>query len=155
MDLQPLSAEEERFVRALARALLAVPRVLEADLARAGVPLSEYFTLMHLSEAPEQRMRMSDLASRSNLSLSGMTRIVDRLQARGLVRRERCESDARGWNAVLTPAGLTRLQEAWPTHLDSVRRRLFERMGDVDLVAFSGALERVAEGAPGGPCPEQ
>ena len=74
------------------------------------LPLSEYMTLMHLSEAPHRRMRMSELAAACDLSLSGMTRIVTRLETQGLVERVRCEEDARGWNAVLTDAGLARLE---------------------------------------------
>jgi DNA-binding MarR family transcriptional regulator len=102
---------------------------------------------MHLSEAPGRRLRMSDLAGASNLSLSGMTRIVDRLQGQGFVRRERHCGDARGWNAVLTDAGLQRLRQAWPTHLASVRRHVFDHLNDVDVPAFTAALQRFAADA--------
>lgn len=108
--------------------------------------LSEYFTLMHLSEAPGRRQRMSDLAGAGALSLSGMTRIVSRLEGQGLVHRERSCSDGRGWNAVLTDAGLERLRHAWPTHLVSVRRHLFDHLDDVDVHAFTTALQRFAAG---------
>jgi DNA-binding MarR family transcriptional regulator len=81
---QPLTAEEEAFLRAFGRAVITVPRVLEADLLRQqGVSLSEYNALMNLSEAPDRRLRMSDLASASALSLSGMTRVVNRLVLQG------------------------------------------------------------------------
>ena len=78
-----------------ARAMLTVPRALDADLLREQrMSASEYSALMHLSEAPGRRLRMSDLAGASNLSLSGMTRIVDRLQGQGFVRRERTAATA-------------------------------------------------------------
>ena len=87
---------------------------------------------------------MSDLAAACALSLSGMTRIVDRLQGQGLVQRERHCSDGRGWNAVLTDAGLKRLRQAWPTHLASVRRHIFDHLNDVEVPAFTTALQRFA-----------
>jgi DNA-binding MarR family transcriptional regulator len=141
----PLTTEEEAFLRAFARAILTVPRAFDADLLRdQRMSLSEYSALMHLSEAPGRRLRMSDLAGAGALSLSGMTRIVNRLEDQGLVHRERSCSDGRGWNAVLTDAGLERLRQAWPTHLASVRRHVFEHLDDVDVPAFAAALQRFA-----------
>ena len=141
----PLTAEEEAFLRAFGRARLTVPRAFDADLLREQrMSLSEYSALMHLSEAPGRRLRMSDLAGASALSLSGMTRIVNRLEGQGLVHRERPCSDGRGWNAVLTDAGLERLSQAWPTHLASVRRHVFDHLNDVDIPAFATALQRFA-----------
>ena len=141
----PLAAAEEAFLRAFARAILTVPRAFDADLLREQrMSLSEYSALMHLSEAPGRRLRMSELAGAGALSLSGMTRIVHRLEGQGLVHRERSCSDGRGWNAVLTDAGLERLRQAWPTHLASVRRHVFDHLNDVDVPAFATALQRVA-----------
>jgi DNA-binding MarR family transcriptional regulator len=144
----PLSAEEEAFVRAFGRALLTVPRALDADLLREQrMSGNEYGTLMHLSEAPGRRLRMSELAATGALSLSGMTRIMNRLEALGLVQRERCASDGRGFEAVLTDAGLERLRQAWPTHLNSVRRHLLDHLQAVDLPAITTALEHFAADA--------
>ena len=151
----PLTAQEEAFLRAFGRALLTVPRVLDADLQRERrMSVSEYSTLMYLSEAPSQRLRMSDLAAVCALSLSGMSRIMTRLEGLGLVRRERCADDGRGMNAVLTDAGLERLRQAWPTHLQSVRRHMFDHLRDVDLHAFTTALQHFAGDAQCGQ-PEQ
>src|SRR3954454_8969497 len=81
-----LSVEEEEFLRAWSRAALTVPRALDADLlAGQGMSLSEYTALMHLSETPGRSLRMSELASACALSLSGMSRIVSRLETQGLV----------------------------------------------------------------------
>jgi DNA-binding MarR family transcriptional regulator len=151
-DLVPLSAEEEAFVRAFFRALLAVPRALDADLlGNQHMSMNEYNTLMHLSEAPGRRLRMSDLAAASTLSLSGMTRIMNRLESLELVHRERCASDGRGFEAVLTDAGFDRLREAWPTHLNSVRRHVLDHLDAVDLPAVTVALEHFAATAQCGP----
>src|SRR3954447_5413638 len=90
--LRPLSPDEEALVRALGRLIMVLPRALDTDMVRQGqLPLTEYTTLMHLSEAPHRLMRMSELATACDLSLSGMTRIVTRLEAQGLVERVRCD----------------------------------------------------------------
>jgi DNA-binding MarR family transcriptional regulator len=141
----PLDADEEGFIRALGRLMRVLPRALDADLVREQhLPLSEYTALMHLSEAPKRHLRMSELATACDLSLSGMTRIVTRLEADGLVERVRCAADARGSNAVLTDAGLARLEEAYPSHLVSVRRHVFDHLGDIDLPGLTRALRNVA-----------
>ncbi len=145
----PLSVEEEAFLRAWSRAALTVPRALDADLlAGQGMSLSEYTALMHLSEAPGRHLRMSELASACALSLSGMSRIVSRLEAQDLVQRERASCDGRGLNAVLTDAGLARLRRAWPTHLASVRRHMMDHLGELDLPGVTAAVQRFASGTP-------
>lgn len=71
-QLQPLSASEEAFVRALGRVLLELPRAVDADMVEgAGLPLSEYTPLRHLSETPGRAMRMSELAAACSLSSAG------------------------------------------------------------------------------------
>ncbi|WP_203918180.1 MarR family winged helix-turn-helix transcriptional regulator [Rugosimonospora africana] len=141
--VRPLSADEEAVIRALSRVILVVPRVLDADLIREQrLPLNEYLVLMTLSEAPSRRMRMSELATACDLSMSGITRIVARLEGDKLVERVRCENDARGWHAVLTDAGLARLEEAWPTHLASVRRHIMDHLEGVDRAELARVLGR-------------
>jgi DNA-binding MarR family transcriptional regulator len=152
--LVPLTDAEEAFLRAFTDAAVAMTRAFDADLEREQrMSRNEYLVLVHLSEAPDQRLRMSDLADHTALSLSGMTRIVQRLEALGLVERQRCSEDGRGWNAVLTPAGLDRLRDAWPTHLASARRRVFEPLGEVDLTGLAAALKRVAAACETGVAP--
>jgi len=145
----PLGADEEAFLRAWGRAVMTVPRALDADLLIGqGMSLNDYTTLMHLSEAPGRRLRMGDLASASALSLSGMSRIVGRLAAQGLVERERSSHDGRGLNAVLTDAGLGRLKRAWPTHLASVRRHMMAHVKELDLPAVTTALRHFGSDTP-------
>lgn len=140
---EPLSSEEEAFVRALGRAILVVRRALDADLLREQrMSLNDYTALMHLSEAPDRRMRMSELSAACDLSLSGMTRIVARMETEGLIKRVRCAEDARGWNAVLTDAGLARLEEAYPAQLASVRRNITDHLNGIDLAQLADALCR-------------
>jgi DNA-binding MarR family transcriptional regulator len=143
-----LSDAEEAVMRAFGRVMLVLPRALDADLTRAErMSLSEYTVLRILSEAAGQRMRMSELAAACDMSMSGMTRLAAKLGSLGFVDRVPCESDARGFNAVLTPAGLARLRAAWPAHLASVRRHIFDQLGDVDLHNLARALEAIAASA--------
>ncbi|WP_055590843.1 MarR family winged helix-turn-helix transcriptional regulator [Streptacidiphilus griseoplanus] len=147
--LRPLDPEEEAFLRALGRVILVLPRLVDADMVReAGLPLSEYTALRHLSETSEKALRMSELAAACDLSLSGMTRVVMRLEKQGWVRRVKCVEDGRGWNAVLTDAGLARLERAWPAHLASVRRHLMDRLAGEDLTELTAALRRVTADHP-------
>lgn len=141
----PLKADEEAAWRALARAVLVIPRVLDADLLQnEGLNVTEYNVLMNLSEAPEQSLRMSELANYCSITVSGLTRVVERLERQGLVERVRAASDGRGQVAVLTPDGLARLKKAWPVHLASVRRNVVDHLGGLDLKKLAEALTEVA-----------
>src|SRR6202167_1337293 len=124
--IDPLSSSEEVLWRAMMRIVKIMPRVLDSDLIRgAGLTASEYTTIMHLSEAPNRELRMSDLASATGLSASRMTRLVDDLQSRSLVTKVASSTDARGNVARLTPRGMAKLRAAWPVHLTSVRSLFF------------------------------
>jgi DNA-binding MarR family transcriptional regulator len=103
--------------------------------------------LRHLSESDSGRLRMSELALACDMSLSGMTRLAAKLEAAGFLKRTKCDSDARGWNAELTENGLARLEEAWPTHLASVRRHIFDHVGDLDLPKLAQVLNSIARDA--------
>jgi DNA-binding MarR family transcriptional regulator len=132
-------------MRAFGRVMIVLPRVLDADLEREHrMSLSEYSVLRNLSEAPDRRMRMNELASACDMSLSGMTRLAAKLESLGFLRRSRCSSDLRGLNAELTDAGLDRLREVWPAHLASVRRHIVDHLGELDLTRLAAAFNRIA-----------
>ena len=146
-----LSPRELGAWRGLLGAHAALIRDLDAELEAAhGLPLSSYEVLVRLESAPNQRMRMRDLAEAALLSRSGLTRLVDRLARDGLVGRCCCDSDARGSFAVLTEAGRERLQEARATHLEGVRRGFVEHFSDEELDQLAGFCERVRPGAADG-----
>jgi DNA-binding MarR family transcriptional regulator len=131
--------------RSFLRAHACVVAELEAELgAEAGLPLAWYDVLLQLAEAPNRRLRMADLAERVLLSRSGLTRLVDRLQAAGLVRREADPNDARGTFTVLTDAGLTRLRTAAPVHLSGIQQRWLSHFSDDELVQLGELLARIA-----------
>jgi len=148
----PLTPEEELAWRALARAVLVIPRVLDQELLESqGLSLTEYSVLMNLSEQPDRSARMSELADAVSISVSGLTRVIDRLARQGLVERVRAETDGRGQLATLTAAGFGRLQRAYPTHLAGVRKHVMDHLADIDLPAFAEAMSRVAAGEIGPP----
>lgn len=124
----------------------AVIRKLEAELAAChGLSLPAYEVLAHLSDAPDRRMRMTDLTRRALLTPSGVTRLVDKLERDGLVLRQRCDEDARAIYAVLTDAGRARLEEAYPTHLRGVREHLVDRLHCDELPVIATALHRLVD----------
>ena len=130
------------FLRAHAR----ITRRLDEELQAAhGLSLAEYDALLQISHAPGRRIRMNLLAERVILSRSGITRLVDRLEAAGAVERVACVTDARGQEAALTPLGLQRLRDAAGTHLDGVRRYFLDRLDEPELTALENALGRVAD----------
>ena len=132
--------------------MVTLQRSVDADMiGGAGLTLREYMVMMYLSEAPERRLRMSELAAVCDLSLSGMTRIVGLLEGQGDVGRVKSAEDGRGWNAVLTDAGFAHLERAYPTHLASVRRHLFDLLGEFDVGCLARAMELIAGPAGCGP----
>ncbi|MGD1218330.1 MULTISPECIES: MarR family winged helix-turn-helix transcriptional regulator [Streptomyces] len=143
--IEPLNPDEEAFLRALGRVMALLPRVVDADmLAEQEISGTEYMVLVHLSEAPDNQMRMSELATACGLSLSGMTRVVNRLESQSLVMRVKSPEDGRALLAVLTSPGWTRLKQAWPTNLASVRRHVFSHLEGCDVAAAAKVLRRIA-----------
>jgi DNA-binding MarR family transcriptional regulator len=144
--LQPLDAAEERAWRDLARFFVVAPRLLDEDLQRgANMSLSTYSTLTHLSEAPDQTLRITELAKGAYLSGSRTTRLVDALVADGLVVKRRCTEDARGVDVILTAKGLQTLQRAYPVHLRSVRSRVLDHVQRSALPGLAEAMRAIAE----------
>ena len=135
-----LNDEELAAWRGMLRAHAELTKELDAELAREhNIPLSSYEVLLYLADAPEGRMRMAELADSVLISRSGLTRLVDRLEREGLLKRERCESDARGYFAEITPKGRRLFDAARRTHLDGVRARFLSRFSRDELRAM-GAL---------------
>ena len=134
------------FLQAHARLIerLAAELQFERDL-----PLTWYDVLVQLQEAPGHRLRMSELAGAVLLSKSGLTRLVDRMNAVGLVFRLPDPGDRRGTFVQLTPAGLGRLREAAPVHLRGVQRHFGQQLSDADARALALALNKVVSGLAG------
>jgi DNA-binding MarR family transcriptional regulator len=140
-ELASLSEQEMEAWHAFIRSHARLVRLLEAELeAEHGLTLSAYEVLAHLSEAPERRLRMSDLAALVVQTPSGLTRLVDKLGREGLVERVRCGSDARVVYATITAEGMRRLRKAYPTHLRGVRQHLLDRLAPHQLEVIAEAL---------------
>jgi len=143
--VEPLTETEEVLWRSLMRLVITLPRALGDDLVRArGVSANEYTTLMHLSEAPNRELGITDLAAAAALSVSRMSRLLDDLQARQLILKRRSATDGRGNIACLTRQGLAALKSAYPEHLASVRRLVIDHIDDADKARTARVLEAVA-----------
>jgi DNA-binding MarR family transcriptional regulator len=146
----PLRADDPRLDawRAFLSAHARLSRRLDEELrAEHDLSLPEYDALLQLAQAPERRLRMSRLANLVLLSKSGVTRLIDRLEADGFVERTQCLSDARGAEAVLTSAGLARLREAAHTHLAGIDRYFLASLAPEELATIERAMGSVARRA--------
>ena len=140
-----LTPAEMEAWRAFLRAHARVTRVLDAELAaECDLPLGSYEVLLHLHNAPNYQLRMSELAERALLSRSGLTRLVDRLASEGLLTREVCATDHRVTFATLTDEGYDRLKKAAPTHLRGVRQHMVDLLTPQEIKVLGTALARVA-----------
>ncbi len=129
---------------ALLGAHAAVVDAVEAALDGAGLPgLAWYDVLWALRSSPGMRLRMGELAGHVTLSRGGLTRLVDRIEAAGLLRREACATDRRGCDAVLTPAGRAMLRRMWPVYAGVLRQTVVGRMSDDEATHLAAVLGRL------------
>jgi DNA-binding MarR family transcriptional regulator len=110
-----------------------------------GLTLADYEILVRLSESQDRALRMSQLADVTLSSRSRLSHQIDRMEKTGLVRREACEHDRRGANAVLTEHGWQVLVAAAPTHVGGVREHLLDVLSEKEFAALGHALGKVAE----------
>jgi DNA-binding MarR family transcriptional regulator len=149
-EVVALTDSEGAFFSALMRIVSTLPRRLDSDLVSSvGLTSNEYCILRTLSEAPDHEGRMAELARAACVSQSRISRLVGELHARGLVEKGRSSADGRGQLTTLTPAGLAKLNSAWPVHMVSVRGRVFDHLepefvaaAAVPLLALATALEQ-------------
>lgn len=141
-DARWLDEEEQATWRAFLAASRALFEELDRQLQRdAGMPLAYYEVLVRLSEAPDWRLRMHELARLAGASRSRLSHAVTRLAEQGWVARRDCPEDGRGAYAVLTEDGFAALRTAAPGHVESVRSLLFDPLEDGDVAV----LRRIAE----------
>jgi DNA-binding MarR family transcriptional regulator len=147
---QLLSPQELAAWRGLLRVHAGLTKALDAELLREHeLPLSSYEVLLFLADSPHGRLRMSELADGVLLSRSGLTRLVDRMERDGLLRRQRCEEDQRGYFAEITDKGRELFARARKTHLDGVRERFLDRLSDGEQRTLAVLWEKVSPGAAG------
>lgn len=160
-----LSAKEDRAWRGW----LAMSDLLRGQIGRdlqteTGLSEADFAVLVYLSEASGARLRMSELGSVLHWSKSRLSHQLTRMEARGLVCREGCPSDARSAFAVLTPCGRREIERAAPLHVESVRRHLIDLLDARQVVELGAIADTVvahlleqagsceSEGPPAGGC---
>jgi len=118
--------------------------MIDRELVAAGcVPLQWYDVLVELVEAPDHRLRMHQLAAQVVLSRSGLTRLVDRLEAEGLLTRERSGQDRRGAYAVLTEKGRAALRQAWPIYARGIANHFARHLSGAEARTLTEAFEGI------------
>jgi DNA-binding MarR family transcriptional regulator len=139
-----LTAEEQAAWRSVVALLIRLPAAIEAELQRdAGISQFEYLVLSGLSEAPDRTLRMSDLAAMASGSLSRLSHVVSRLEARGWVRREPCPGDGRFINAVLTDDGWQKVLATAPGHVAAVRELLLAPLTEEEFKQLGAISAKV------------
>ncbi|MCN9242012.1 MarR family transcriptional regulator [Streptomyces sp. RY43-2] len=142
-----LTDEEQRTWRAYMHAVTLLEDHLDRQLQRdAGMPHVYYGLLVQLAEAPDRRLRMTELARRAKITRSRLSHAVASLAKNGWVRRESCPSDKRGQLAILTDEGYEALTRTAPGHVAAVRQALFDRLTPEQRTALGEIMTIVAEG---------
>ncbi|WP_084729947.1 MarR family winged helix-turn-helix transcriptional regulator [Streptacidiphilus neutrinimicus] len=144
-DAPWLTAEEQRLWRAHLEVSRLLMYQLERELQPYGLSINDYTILVELSEAPQRRMRMTDLAVATLQSKSRLSHQVTRMEAAGLVARDTCPGDRRGLFAVLTERGWETMRHVAPHHVRKVREHFIDRFDEDQIASMYEALAPVAE----------
>jgi DNA-binding MarR family transcriptional regulator len=143
-SLSSPSPERLRAWRLFCESAMALLDVLDTELEQAvGIPQRWYDVLVHLEESP-QGIPMNELAERILYSKSGFTRVVDRMEEAGLVRRARLENDRRTIPIVLTDKGTETMERARSHHRDGIQRHFSQHLTNADIKALTRALEKIS-----------
>jgi DNA-binding MarR family transcriptional regulator len=144
-----LDAQEQQIWAQLSTMILRLQPVLSAQLQREfGISQFEYLMMARLSEAPGSMLRMSVLATLTGSSLPRLSQAVGRLEKRGWISRQPDAEDSRYTVAVLAPAGLRQLREAAPSHVDTVRKFVFDRLTRAQARQLGTICQRILDGLP-------
>lgn len=145
MTGQPFDDPRLTAVGLLAETFAGLHAKLATTLSAHGLSPMEFEVLLRLARSPGSRLRMTDLAAQADLSASAVTRVVDRLERSGKVRRETCASDRRGWFAVLTETGSQALATVVPAHVADVERWMTGPLTREQLAALLEALRAIRD----------
>ena len=139
------ASEQERWRAWIASRILLDEQLNRVLVEKHGLTLADYELLVRLSEAPDRRLRMSELAHMTLASRSRLSHHIDRLVQAGLVERAQCAEDRRGSFAVLTEAGWQRLASAAPDHVESVREYFLDALDPHAFEELGAACQRIAD----------
>ena len=142
-----MDLDDPRFtaVGLFAEAYIGLTNRFAAQLEQHRLSAVEFEVLLRLARSPGNRLRMTDLAGQTSLSTSGVTRVVDRMDRDGLVRREACASDRRSSYAVITAAGSRRLEEVLPGHLELVQQWFIGQLSPAQLDQMLESLRLIRD----------
>jgi DNA-binding MarR family transcriptional regulator len=150
-----LPAEAQQLWRRWLRLNALLPGVLHRELqADAGLSLPDFDVLVQLTDSPEGRVRVSDLARRLHWERSRVSHHITRMERRGLVRREECRDDGRGAWVVLTEQGRAVIEQAAPAHVATVRRLVFDALTPQEAQVMAEVIEKVLARLEGEPVEE-
>lgn len=150
-----LSEDEQQAWRSFVTGTRRLLDRLERDLKTHGISHDDYGVLVALSEAEGGRLRMAELADQSVESRSRLSHHIGRMEAKGLVRRESCPGDRRGFFAVITDAGRALMAETAPHHVAGVRAYFLDQVEPDELAVMARAFARMDEAiSPVGRCPD-
>jgi DNA-binding MarR family transcriptional regulator len=144
-ETDSLSTREKNAWRSYITASRRLLEALDLDLTGHDLSIADYEVLAHLSESPERRMRMSELAELSMISKSRLSHRMKVMEKAGWVKRESCETDKRGSYAVMTNKGLTAISKAAPDHDSSVKNRFIQHLTHKDQEELTRIFNRVTD----------
>ncbi|WP_025252556.1 MarR family winged helix-turn-helix transcriptional regulator [Corynebacterium vitaeruminis] len=141
-----LDEEEQKFWRLMLAANRKIERTIDVALQQAnGLTSSEFAVLVTLSEAPERQLRLRDLCAGLDWDRSRTSHQITRMERRGLVNKVKCEGDGRGVIVSLTADGLARLDEAAPSHVETVRRLVIDDLNHQDIPVISRFFQGILD----------
>jgi DNA-binding MarR family transcriptional regulator len=140
-----LTQDEQQAWRATVHLAQLLIRQLDRDLNTHGLNGHDYEILVELSEAPDNRLRMTELADATSQSRSRLSHQISRMENRGLVRRDNCEGDKRGTFAVLTDQGVDAIGRVAPDHVENVRRHFIDRLTPRQLEEVADAFGPIVD----------
>ena len=142
-DFRWLTAEEQRVWRRWLTLNAQLSATLQRELQDdAGLSTQDYEVLVHLTDNPEGRMRVTDLARLMQWERSRVSHHVTRMERRRLVQRVECAEDGRGAFVVITPQGRAAIEQAAPSHVNTVRRLVFDALSPEEVDSFGAIIDK-------------
>jgi DNA-binding MarR family transcriptional regulator len=150
VDMSPevrwLTAQEEHLWRGWLKLNTELASALHRELQEdAGLSMPDFEVLVHLTDNPEGRVRVTDLAGLLQWERSRVSHHVKRMECRGLVERAECSEDGRGAFVVITPQGRTAIEQAAPGHVRAVRRLMFDALTEEEKVALAAVIDKLLD----------
>jgi DNA-binding MarR family transcriptional regulator len=143
-EVRWLTAREQHLWRGWLKLNAELASTLQRELQQdAGLSMPDYEVLVHLTDNPEGRVRVTELAGLLQWERSRVSHHIKRMERRGLVERAQCSEDGRGAFIVITPRGRAAIEEAAPGHVMAVRRLMFEALSEEEKVALAAVIDKL------------